>query len=198
MELDQPRYLSKLSLSDRVGPYAAHRKVYAECREDPRPLWRRCPGYALVLSAQPVKDVPSRLYDPHPRSGEVVGFDLLAEITISRKADVTDRARGRRVDPVLEGRFAAPQRPYAELAREHGTKWLTRKAQWHGFEIMRLDGCDYDVLEFVRDKKPIRIGTIRFSGRLRIADADKFREAMLTGIGHGKAWGCGLLICTRN
>jgi hypothetical protein len=28
-----------------------------------------------------------------------------------------------------------------------------------------------------------------------VTDADQFAAAMLNGIGHGKAWGCGLLLC---
>jgi CRISPR system Cascade subunit CasE len=34
---------------------------------------------------------------------------------------------------------------------------------------------------------------VRFEGRLRILDLDRFRAAIATGIGPGKAYGCGLL-----
>jgi len=45
-----------------------------------------------------------------------------------------------------------------------------------------------------RDKaQPITLVTVRFDGVLRVADVDKLRHALTGGIGHAKAFGCGLL-----
>jgi CRISPR system Cascade subunit CasE len=120
---------------------------------------------------------------------------LLAEVVVAKKSD--GRSRGKRVDPVLEARIANPSRPYAQLAREHGTKWLQRRAEAFGFDIAELERCDYEVMEFVREGQPIRLSTINFAGRLRVTDPERFRAALLQGVGHGKAWGCGLLLCMK-
>jgi CRISPR system Cascade subunit CasE len=40
----------------------------------------------------------------------------------------------------------------------------------------------------------LRVSTVDFSGQLRVEDADAFRRTLFTGIGHAKAFGCGLLL----
>jgi CRISPR-associated protein Cas6/Cse3/CasE subtype I-E len=186
-------YLVRIPLSDRVGIYGAHQAVYEACGRESRPLWRRSPGYVLALSSVAPIGLESRPYSPAPRVGQETRFDLLAEVSIARKTD--GQQRGRRSDPILEARFANPDKPYAELANEIGRTWLCRQGERLGFELLDLDRCDYEVIEFVRMKKPVRIGAVRYAGRLRVTDKEKFTTAMLNGIGHSKAWGCGLLLC---
>ncbi|MGK5530155.1 type I-E CRISPR-associated protein Cas6/Cse3/CasE [Streptomyces sp. URMC 129] len=41
--------------------------------------------------------------------------------------------------------------------------------------------------------RPVVLQTVTFEGRLRIVDVARFRQALLGGIGPGKAYGCGLL-----
>ena len=42
-------------------------------------------------------------------------------------------------------------------------------------------------------KHPVVLHTVTFDGRLRVLDTQRFSRALLTGIGPGKAYGCGLL-----
>ncbi|MER5621595.1 type I-E CRISPR-associated protein Cas6/Cse3/CasE [Streptosporangium sp. NPDC002544] len=44
-----------------------------------------------------------------------------------------------------------------------------------------------------RDAKPVIMHTATFEGRLRITDLAAFTERLLSGIGPGKSYGCGLL-----
>ncbi len=39
----------------------------------------------------------------------------------------------------------------------------------------------------------VTLTTVTYDGILQITDADAFRRALTNGIGHAKAYGCGLL-----
>ena len=188
-----PAFLVRIPISDRAGHYACHRKVYEICDRSTRPLWRRCPGYILALTRVAPESVESRPYSPAPTVGQETRFDLVAEITAARRKE--GQTESRRCDPVLEARFANPHRSYAELAADIGRPWLERRGQRLGFELLDLHRCEYEVVEFVRQSQPLRVGAVRYAGRLRVTGPTKFTSAMLDGIGHGKAWGCGLLLC---
>ena len=64
--------------------------------------------------------------------------------------------------------------------RSGGVQLLVSNRRKH--EIHRRDGSD-----------PIRLDTAQYDGVLRVTDAEKLRHALTHGIGHGKAFGCGLL-----
>jgi CRISPR-associated protein Cas6/Cse3/CasE subtype I-E len=191
----EPMYLNRLPLDEKVGVYAAHQMIASLAEGAGRTIWRRCPGYALVLSTKKLVGCDSRAYEPRPEIGRITRFDLLAEVSVARKSEKMDR--GRRKDPILEERIHDPSKQYAELARTIGFKWIAAQSARCGFEIQQLDRSEYEVIEFVRKGKPIRIGAIRFTGSLKVVEPENFRQAMLKGIGHGKAWGCGLLLCVN-
>lgn len=88
---------------------------------------------------------------------------------------------------------------------EDRIEWLRRKAVSSGFRI-----CDVDVapvpnvaesemarLSFAkdgrRDSPKVVLGSVVFDGVLEVSDAELFREAVIAGIGTGKAYGFGLL-----
>jgi CRISPR system Cascade subunit CasE len=76
---------------------------------------------------------------------------------------------------------------------------LRRREESAGFRAEELHTTEYDVLDFVRpqDRRHVRLGVIRFTGILRCLDSDRMRRTLLSGLGHGKAWGCGLLLVAR-
>jgi CRISPR system Cascade subunit CasE len=55
--------------------------------------------------------------------------------------------------------------------------------------IIRNRGAD----EFRRQSATVTLGTVVYDGVLRVTDADALRAALISGIGRGKAYGCGLL-----
>lgn len=87
--------------------------------------------------------------------------------------------------------------------------WLARKGLLHGFSLPQL--ASFDLSEAIekrldvgisqeqmlrskrRDGVEIRIFSVLYDGILTVSDPDKFRMALQTGIGHGKAMGLGLL-----
>ncbi len=192
-------FLNKFPLADRAGTYSVHKLISEATSGADGVLWRRCSGYALVLAAKPIEGCECKAYGPGPRVGQITRFDLLAEVSGAKKTDgMAHNARGIRTDLVLTSRHADPSRSYAEIARDVGAAWLARQGERHGFKLHLLSEVQYETLEFKRKDRLLRIGTIAFSGQLEITNADSFRAAMLNGIGHSKAWGCGLLLCLTN
>lgn len=188
------KHLIKVPLRKLAGPYSAHKAVYLAAKGTQRPLWRRFPDHALVLADAPSVKYESKEYDPSPRRGQVVRFQLIADVSVERG----EPGKTRRIDPVLTQWIEGGKRQnWSELGFEIGRQWLLARQDTHGFKLMATDTANYEVIEFLRDARPIRIGTVDFSGIMDITDPVKFRAAMLGGIGHGKAWGLGLLLCRR-
>jgi CRISPR system Cascade subunit CasE len=87
--------------------------------------------------------------------------------------------------------------------------WIERKGQQHGFSLPHLASFDFsespkkrvDVRitqeQMLRGRQhsgnSIRIFSALYDGILSITESDKFKEAIQTGIGHGKTMGLGLL-----
>lgn len=93
---------------------------------------------------------------------------------------------------------------------EELVKWLKRKSQNHGFEILNLKiskeipNVRISSMEYSRGvkKKPtgksgksfnLKFDTIQFDGVLKINELDKFSDAIKNGVGSGKAFGYGML-----
>jgi len=128
------------------------------------------------------------------RSGMVLRFRLRANPTkkIETKTGPDGRrCNGKRVDIQSE---------------EDQIKWLMRKGQASGFELMRVlgDGDVVDVRVLQEPKvegvkasdpqsKPMTFGSVLYEGHLRIVDHSLFLHAVKSGIGPGKAYGFGLL-----
>jgi CRISPR system Cascade subunit CasE len=78
-------------------------------------------------------------------------------------------------------------------------QWLVKRSEQLGFEISKKG----EVLDLkIHDRKTERIKhgaeivtltKATFDGILRVQDATLLRAALVNGIGHGKAYGCGLL-----
>lgn len=92
--------------------------------------------------------------------------------------------------------------------------WLVRKGEQHGFTLPASDTPDY--FDFVEspagqpfpdvrvsqdqmlvgrqhDGTSIRVFSVLYEGRLRVSDPGKFIATLVSGIGHGKVMGLGLL-----
>jgi len=87
------------------------------------------------------------------------------------------------------GRHPAPCRWQGRSAA-----WLQARSERLGIhldlEALRADG--YEQHRGKADK--LRISTIDFSGRFKVVDPQALRDAYFGGVGHAKAFGCGLLL----
>ena len=95
-----------------------------------------------------------------------------------------------------------------ELCREEDRiEWLQRKAESLGFQLTSVqlkkdlpstqvaqDGKTFGWRSADRRGKPdLAFGAVLFEGELTVTDAMKFKQALASGIGSGKAYGFGLL-----
>lgn len=164
----------------------------------PRPEWTRLPaprdGRSYVLGpnpeCKPVGDLYARIAE-----GQGLVFRL--------RANPTKRLGERRREPTQD-RLAGKR--VALLREEEQLEWMARKATEAGFALsearVRPDrglGAKQTGWRHVStgggDDRRARLtfGAVVFEGVLRVTDAERFRAALATGIGSGKAYGFGLL-----
>ena len=86
---------------------------------------------------------------------------------------------------------------------EDRLEWIKRKGSQHGFQLAPLNPDDDNALDVLirsnsrltgrKGETRITVAGAVFEGRLVVQDADRFRHAVVHGIGPGKAFGFGLL-----
>ncbi|WP_428569368.1 MAG: type I-E CRISPR-associated protein Cas6/Cse3/CasE [Solidesulfovibrio sp. DCME] len=77
--------------------------------------------------------------------------------------------------------------------------WLARRGESAGFIITRdattvLPGYVYFNKNDKENDKRQRLRSVLFNGLLRVTDPEAFRQALINGIGSGKAFGFGLFL----
>ena len=122
-------------------------------------------------------------------TGTRLSFALRAHPTICRT--MANRNRGKRVDLILAFR----QCNTVDL-KETCTAWLQKKAERNGFELvgdtLRVRGWRREA--FIRKARKVTIGIVDFFGELTVVDSMAMLNAITSGIGHAKGFGCGLLL----
>lgn len=189
-ELADPR--RRFGVLYRVEIDSHSGRVHVVVQSGEEPDWDRLPdGYLEAREGNPgVKDI-SALRDVL-KVGQILAFRLQANPT--RKIDTKStteggRRNGRRV-PIRdeEGLYA----------------WLLRKGDACGFALLEVStDCIPNTLvrpgglvRGVRSgngKQQLTFAAVRFDGVLRITSLDRFRSALVGGIGTAKAYGHGLL-----
>jgi CRISPR system Cascade subunit CasE len=172
-------------------------QVLVQSRELPN--WAALPdGYLFGSGGElenpackPVNDFYAEL-----RQGMALRFRLRANPTrrIAGKSEAEKpEKRGKRVE--LRG-------------EEQWHAWLARKGDQHGFEPRRnwLGAVDVQMIDQgkLQGWRGREVGTRRmtlaavlFNGRLEVTEVELFRQALVNGIGSGKAYGFGLLSVAR-
>ncbi|GAB1720973.1 MAG: type I-E CRISPR-associated protein Cas6/Cse3/CasE [Nitrosospira sp.] len=163
--------------------------------------------------------VRSRLYAPQLEEGRRLSFQLRANPVITKKcAD----GKSRRHDVVMEAKkqlltkhgFGTgakwghwndeSKKPLLyEVAQKHCAEWLDRVAKRNGFEVAltdeeapqrKLQVDAYEQSVAVKRPHDIRFSTVDLSGELLVTNPPLFNLALYNGLGHAKAFGCGLLL----
>lgn len=166
--------------------------------------------------------VQSRAYDPQLQEGQRLSFQLRANPVITRK---NGAGKPQRHDVVMqakkqllaehglskEAKWAdwkdESNKPLLyELVQQHCAEWLAGVAKRNGFEIALTDEevpqCKLQVDAYEQSKAGkrdhnIRFSAVDFSGELLVTNPELFHQALCNGIGHAKAFGCGLLLVRR-
>lgn len=72
-------------------------------------------------------------------------------------------------------------------------KWLEERSEKNGF---KLDSVKIDAIEnirFQRQGKTVSLASVTYNGTLTVTDPELFLKTFRTGLGHGKAYGLGML-----
>jgi CRISPR system Cascade subunit CasE len=108
-------------------------------------------------------------------------------------------------NPVHNGRRRSDSKDtqrFGAVTAEQQIGWLLARAERSGFAICSTtDGFRNLVLRdrltrtFRRNKDgpPVTLTMATYEGVLRVEDADQLRRVLTNGLGHGKAYGCGLM-----
>lgn len=215
-------YLTRFHLDTRSragaryldDPHRLHAAIYASMPTQPvevtnghRPLWRvdRDDPWSLVLwvvsDEQPSLD---RMADEAGRSvnGRVYeSRDYAPFLSQLAKGQVyAFRFAG---NPVRSGR-ATPQSEHTQrfghVTARQQTRWFEERANAHGFMVRpsSAGGSDVAVVgrrrtAFWRDGHRVVISVSEFIGHLEVVDPEQLGRALTKGIGHARAYGCGLL-----
>ena len=200
-------YLTRLLLNTRHAqvrrdlgnPYDMHRtlvRAFVENKEQesPRFLWRLEPQMAwnnlpvvLVQSEHQPNwgKIESAHFKTAPETktfafeqlfceGQCCRFRLLANPTVCRA--------GKRLGIVNES---------------EQLQWLTRQSQIHGFVVQTAVVTASDMFKARKKEAFICLQRVCYEGVLQITDIVRLQAALVNGIGHGKAFGCGLLSLAR-
>lgn len=152
----------------------------------------------MVISARApsandaVWNLRSKPYDPSLTEGQRLGFSLRVNPSISLSQP--DRRPSRRVDIFQYHQRAHPGPLDMEEREQLAADWLAQKLAAHGAELDR--GCvQLSGLSSLRlTPKRATLTTIDMDGALTVTDPDALHAALHQGIGHGKAYGLGLLL----
>jgi CRISPR system Cascade subunit CasE len=86
----------------------------------------------------------------------------------------------------------------AHTIPQYQKQWLREQGEKHGFQVTEesFDVMEQQWLHFLKGKergKAISLLAVTYEGVLRVADLERFRDALCRGLGRGKAYGMGLL-----
>lgn len=91
---------------------------------------------------------------------------------------------------------------FGAVTVEQQVAWLTKRAEANGFLIARQSDGQLNLtvhgrhtLTFTRGRgqRPVTLVTATYDGVLHVEDPDLLRRVLCNGIGHARAYGCGLL-----
>lgn len=135
-------------------------------------------------------------YAPRIMSGQRLYFRLRANPSVKKQAE--DKKNGYRLGLLRE---------------EDQLKWLHKKAEENGFDLLTCQAMSEGIIHDERGKKTeaspsagvpediqipisLRHYAVRFEGMLKVVDPDIFTVALSNGIGSAKGFGFGLLSIT--
>jgi len=204
--------------------YAAHQWLWQlfPAQQKRNFLFRQEPGSRFfVLSETPplvqheLFIIETKAFNPQLKNGESLDFQLRANPVVSRNK--------KRCDVMMDAKFqarasgAAPEK-WWQLQTEAAYHWLERQGIKYGFELVVPSSCDfycwaeeetpaaeltcvtaYQQNKFKRrnDQQAISYSSVDYAGMLKVVDAERFQQALYSGIGKSKALGCGMLMIKR-
>lgn len=195
----RPDPASAQARRDLSDPYDMHRtlvRAFATERQGvvPRFLWRMEPVQdwrrpEVLVSAEQAGDWSFLAREARYLRAE--GDDLA-----TREIDLSTLIR---TDAVLRFRLAANPtvtragKRLGLVGEDAQLEWLGRQGERHGFQVQATLVSGADMMHGRRQGGRVSLLRVLFDGVLQVRDPQLLRQAMVSGIGPGKAFGCGML-----
>ena len=169
------------------------------------------PRFYLLSDRVPVAPSPhwqvqSKLFAPALAVGDRLAFELRANpVVTTRNAagkaarhDVVMQEKTRLLKTRQLARWAdwpaADRPPLPALVQRTCALWLQARCERFGIHVdtvaLSVEGYE----QHGGKTGDLRFSTVDFSGTLQVTDPAALRHALFAGIGHAKAFGCGLLL----
>jgi CRISPR system Cascade subunit CasE len=109
-------------------------------------------------------------------------------------------------NPVHNGRLPhqSETQRIGHVTVEQQQRWLLSRAARAGFRLITAESGQPDLTihrrhtyAFHRGGHRVTLRVATYDGHLEVTDADALRTVLTTGLGHAKAYGCGLLTLAR-
>ncbi len=91
---------------------------------------------------------------------------------------------------------------YGHITPEYQMKWLTDRAQKHGFHVeensSQIVRSEWQHFRKGTDgRRPVTLLSVTFEGHLTVTDPALFRDVLVNGLGRGKAYGLGMMTVAK-
>ena len=166
------------------SPEAVHAVVSAATSGSTRPLWRLDGDRLYIVSDQLDLD---RL---EARLGKPVVNTLDYQLFLDKLQNGETRRFTLTATPVAsKGGKRTPLRTPTGMHQ-----WAERKLTQAGTTLDTLNVLNVHATRFNSQGRKLTFHTVEYTGTFTITDRNKLAQAMLAGVGHGKAYGLGLLL----
>lgn len=132
------------------------------------------------------------------KKNDLIQFSLRANPVVCRKSD---DGKHRKHDVLMDSKrnHASADSDYDNMY-EAAKKWLSSRANSHGFELITdtLQINNYRQLKFyktgsTKENNPIKISTLDYQGIAKVSD-ELFNKLLINGLGPSKRFGCSLFL----
>ncbi|TQE99041.1 MAG: type I-E CRISPR-associated protein Cas6/Cse3/CasE [Spiribacter salinus] len=170
---------------------------------------RGLPLFYVLSRTEPV-DVPGLLsceikpFQPRLHSGQHLAFRLRANPCVARKDEGARNSR--RHDVLMDAKKTEQQRGTRDREALHAAMdraavaWLSDelRAERAGYRLVSEPQVEAYQQHTYRNKgRRIRFSSVDYQGLLEVVDPERFQATLAEGIGHSRAFGCGMWLIRR-
>ena len=142
----------------------------------------------------------SKAYTPRLEVGEWLRFDLRANPTVARRSEATGKSQ--RHDVLMDAKRQAadlPEQEQIDRIQQAGLSWIEQRAASWGLVIRRESVLTNAYVQHKLHHKGrhIAFSSLDYQGVAQVTDPDLLAASLTTGVGHARAFGCGLLLVRR-
>jgi len=195
--LDISKRKTQMALASPGKFHGAVETAFAEKQE--RNLWRidtlQGKTYLLLLSAvKPDLAVIEKQFGYENIHGESKEYEKLLN-RIQKGSVWHFRLTANPIHSVKNGEGRG--KVTAHISEKHQLEWLNRQAAKKGFYVLpetaRVQGVNWRRFYKQNRGRKVCILEVTYEGMLRVENADLLKQALVDGVGRGKAYGMGLL-----